>query len=196
MAALGADAVGVIAVPSSPRFVPAEARTDVFAAVRRGSADCLGVLVVADPGEEQAAELDPARGHQVIQLHGSEDPQRCLDLRRRCGCQVWKALRLRSPADLNQVVAYAGAVDAVLLDAWVPDQLGGTGHRIPIEWLEGWQSPLPWWLAGGLNAERVAALLARLSPTGLDASSGVERAPGEKDLAKVESLLAAVRGSH
>ncbi len=88
-----------------------------------------------------------------------------------------------------------GAVDALLLDAWVPDQLGGTGHRIPIEWLEGWHCPLPWWLAGGIRADRVGAVLARLSPHGLDASSGVERAPGDKDLALVAQLVAAVRSN-
>jgi phosphoribosylanthranilate isomerase len=86
-------------------------------------------------------------------------------------------------------------VDAILLDAWVPDQLGGTGHRIPIEWLEGWHSPLPWWLAGGMRADRVGPVLARLNPDGLDASSGVERAPGNKDLDLVRQLVTAVRSS-
>ena len=86
-------------------------------------------------------------------------------------------------------------MDALLLDAWVPEQLGGTGHRIPIEWLEGWQPTLPWWLAGGIRADRVGPVLARLSPHGLDASSGVERAPGDKDLALVGQLVAAVRSS-
>jgi phosphoribosylanthranilate isomerase len=84
-------------------------------------------------------------------------------------------------------------VDALLLDAWVPDQLGGTGHRIPLEWLDHWQAPLPWWLAGGMAAERVSAVLERLSPDGIDASSGVERAPGDKDLDRVAQLVQAVR---
>jgi len=83
----------------------------------------------------------------------------------------------------------------VLLDAWVPDQLGGTGHRIPLEWLQGWQPALPWWLAGGITASRAAMVLGQLRPTGLDASSGVERAPGDKDLGQVRALLEAVRTS-
>ncbi|MFO7629736.1 MAG: hypothetical protein R6W06_09540 [Prochlorococcaceae cyanobacterium] len=70
---------------------------------------------------------------------------------------------------------------------------GGTGQRIPLEWLADFAPPLPWWLAGGVAAERVPALLASLRPAGLDASSAVERAPGDKDLAKVAALLAAVR---
>ena len=86
-------------------------------------------------------------------------------------------------------------VYALLLDAWVPDQLGGTGDRIPIEWLSGFESPLPWWLAGGLNPERVAPALGALQdqpPSGLDVSSGVERAPGDKDLVMAEQLVAAL----
>ncbi|MGB5134951.1 MAG: phosphoribosylanthranilate isomerase [Prochlorococcaceae cyanobacterium] len=193
VAALGADAIGVIAVPSSPRFVPPEARSALFAAARSASADCQGVLVVADPGDDQLQELGAHRGHRVIQLHGAESPQRCRELRERSGCRVWKALRLRSPHDLDMLADYADAVDALLLDAWVPDQLGGTGHPIPVDWLEGWSAPLPWWLAGGIRAERLPDLLARLTPTGLDASSGVETAPGEKDLGKVKALVAALR---
>jgi phosphoribosylanthranilate isomerase len=85
-------------------------------------------------------------------------------------------------------------VDALLLDAWVPGQLGGTGHPIPPEWLESFSPPLPWWLAGGITPERAPLLLQRLRPTGLDASSGVEDAPGEKNLLRVAALVAAVRG--
>ena len=193
IASLGVDAIGVIAVPGSPRWLPAAERPGLFAAMRAASPHCLGVLVCADPQDHDLADLEPNRGHGVIQLHGAESPERCDQLRRRFGCPVWKAIRLRQPSDRAGLDAYAGAVDAVLLDAWVADQLGGTGHRIPLEWLEGWQPPLPWWLAGGITASRAAAVLQQLSPTGLDASSGVERAPGDKDLAKVSALLSAVR---
>ncbi|MEO1003866.1 MAG: phosphoribosylanthranilate isomerase [Cyanobacteria bacterium J06638_7] len=194
VAALGVDAIGVIAVAASPRFVPPADRPALFAAVGAAAPACQGVLVVADPQERQLAELDPARGHRVIQLHGTEDPETCQRLRLRFGCQVWKALRLRSPEDLQRAVAYAGAVDALLLDAWVPDQLGGTGQPIPLDWLQPWNSPLPWWLAGGVRPERVKALLSRVQPTGVDVSSGVERSPGDKDLKLVRQLLAQLPG--
>lgn len=189
VAALGVDAIGVIAVASSPRYLAAQDRPGLFAAVQAAAPTCQRVLVVADPGAEQLPELDPARGHQVIQLHGEESPHTCRRLRQQLGCQVWKALRLRSPGDLQRAEAYADAVDALLLDAWVPDQLGGTGHAVPLKWLQGWQAPLPWWLAGGVRADRVAALLQRVQPTGLDISSGVERSPGDKDLERVRELL-------
>lgn len=193
VARLGVDAIGVIAVPGSPRFLEANQRPALFASIREAAPRCQGVLVVADPDDRQLAELAEDQGHQVVQLHGSETPERCRQLRTDLGCIIWKALRIRTPHDLQHAWTYADAVDALLLDAWVPDQLGGTGHRIPSEWLQGFAPPLPWWLAGGIRPDRVAPLLAQLTPTGLDASSGVERAPGDKDLALVQALVGAVR---
>ena len=197
VARLGVDAIGVIGVPGSPRWLEPAERPALFAAVAAARPSCLGVLVVADPADSELELLGPAAGHQVLQLHGEESPQRCRDLREALGpdLQLWKALRIRSQADLERAASYAALVDALLLDAWVPDQLGGTGHRIPIEWLQDFAPPLPWWLAGGITPERVAPALQQLEhapPSGLDASSGVERAPGDKDLARVEQLVAAV----
>jgi len=191
VAALGVDAMGVIGVAASPRFVAAEERQLVFAAMAEGSPTCQGVLVVADPSDDELATLAVGRGHGVLQLHGQESVERCAQLRERLGLPLWKAVRVRSPHDLAMALSYVGAVDALLLDAWVPDQLGGTGHRIPIEWLEDFDPPLPWWLAGGLSPERLPEVLRRLRPQGLDVSSGVEDAPGVKNLERVRQLIAA-----
>ncbi|WP_396123664.1 phosphoribosylanthranilate isomerase [Cyanobium sp. AMD-g] len=195
IAAMGADAIGVIAVPSSPRFVPAAQRPDLFAAMAAGGGDCFGVLVVADPSDDRLEELGAGRGHAVLQLHGEESVARCRELAQRLDVRLWKALRVRTPEDLEQAAAYAGVVEALLLDAWQPGQLGGTGHRIPTGWLEGFRPAFPWWLAGGVGPETVAELLARLRPDGLDASSALEDRPGVKNLARVAALLAAMRGS-
>ncbi|MCP9838451.1 phosphoribosylanthranilate isomerase [Cyanobium sp. N.Huapi 1H5] len=202
IAALGADAIGVIAVPGSPRYVPPEQRPGLFAAMAAGRPamasgrpDCFGVLVVADPGDDQLEDLAAGRGHAVVQLHGEESAERCRELGGKLGVRLWKALRVRTPEDLERAAAYAGVVEALLLDAWCPGQLGGTGHRIPIEWLEAFRPPMPWWLAGGVGPGTVAELLARLRPDGLDASSALEERPGVKDLARVAALVAAVRGS-
>jgi len=197
VAALGVDAIGVIAVPQSPRWLEPAQRPALFEAMHRARPDCLGVLVVADPADAELVQLTPAAGHQVVQLHGAETPERCKALRAALGPDLilWKALRIRAQTDLEQAEAYGGVVDALLLDAWVPDQLGGTGHRIPVEWLEGFRPRLPWWLAGGITPERLPTALQPLAaapPVGVDASSGVERAPGDKDLARVEQLVAAV----
>ncbi|MCT0200451.1 phosphoribosylanthranilate isomerase [Synechococcus sp. CS-1325] len=193
VASSGADAVGVIAVEGSPRWLEPPLRPGLFAALHQSSSHCLGVLVVADPGDDELDSLRPEQGgHDVVQLHGRESPQRCRQLAEQLGCPLWKALRVRQPADLQRVMAYAGAVDAVLLDAWVPDQLGGSGQRIPIEWLSGFQPAMPWWLAGGISPENVAAVLAAVQPDGLDVSSSVELAPGLKDLGRVSQLIEAI----
>ncbi|KEF43190.1 MAG: phosphoribosylanthranilate isomerase [Cyanobium sp. CACIAM 14] len=195
IAGLGADAIGVIAVPSSPRFLPPAQRAELFAAMAGEASACFGVLVVADPADDQLEELSAARGHAVVQLHGNESVERCRALRRQLDVRLWKALRVRSPADLARAASYAAVVDALLLDAWVPGQLGGTGHRIPVGWLEGFRAPAPWWLAGGVGPATAADLLARLHPDGLDASSAVEDRPGVKNLERVAELVAVVRGS-
>ena len=80
----------------------------------------------------------------------------------------------------------------MLLDAWSPDQLGGTGHQIPLQWLQQIQISMPWWLAGGIAAESIPAILDQVTPWGVDASSRLEVSPGQKDLSKVEALLKAV----
>ncbi|MFN5464040.1 MAG: phosphoribosylanthranilate isomerase [Cyanobacteriota bacterium] len=191
IAAMGVDAIGVVAVQGSPRFLPAVQRSPLFAAARSSHVGCFGVLVVADPADADLPALAAGNGHQVVQLHGGETVERCHQLRRALGAEVelWKALRIRSPEDLDRCVAYGEAVDALLLDAWVPGQLGGTGCPIPLDWLEGFAPKLPWWLAGGISPETVEEVLQRVHPHGLDASSGVERQPGCKDLQRVRNLL-------
>ena len=195
VAGLGVDALGVIGVPGSPRWLEPAHRPALFAAMGQANPRCRGVLVVADPSDDDLENLRPVRGgHDLVQLHGQESPQRCHQLGERLGCPLWKALRLRHPEDLQRVSAYRGVVEAVLLDAWVPDQLGGTGQRIPLEWLVGFRPPMPWWLAGGISASTVAMVLRAVQPDGLDASSSVELAPGVKDIERVVQLLSVVKG--
>lgn len=189
IAALGADAIGVIGVRSSPRYLDPARRRDLFEGLAIDFPGCRRVLVVASPGEDELAELQPQAGHDVLQLHGDESPDRCAELRASLGVEIWKALRIRSAADLLRAARFEGCVDALLLDAWTADQLGGTGRRLPLEWLEGFTPTLPWWLAGGVAPEVVPEILRRLSPDGLDVSSGVEDAPGEKNLERVREMV-------
>ncbi len=191
IAAMGVDAIGVVGVPGSPRFLAADQRAALFAAARGGRDGVLGVLVTADPGEEDLPTLQADHGHQIVQLHGRESVERCQEIGLRLGPEVglWKALRIRSRDDLRRAEDYAGVVQALLLDAWVPDQLGGTGQAIPISWLEGFSPTLPWWLAGGLNPDNVAGALRSCRPHGVDVSSGVEDRPGWKNLERVQHLI-------
>jgi phosphoribosylanthranilate isomerase len=149
-------------------------------------------LVVADP---QAADLDwlgHGQGHDILQLHGQESAERCQELRQSLGIKVWKALRLRDCNDLNRAALYAHHVDGLLLDAWAPDQLGGTGQRLPLAWLQGFKPEVPWWLAGGVASQALPEILSQVRPDGLDVSSAVEKSPGDKDLEGVAKLVRAV----
>ena len=194
VAALGVDAIGVIGVARSPRFVEPSARPALWQQVAQANPRCRGVLVVCDPEDSALEQLQADQGHRVVQLHGDESPQRCRQLREQLpGLSLWKALRIRTPAELEQAHSYSDCVDALLLDAWVAGQGGGTGQRLPLAWLTTFEPALPWWLAGGIRAATAAEALAQLSPHGLDASSGVERSPGDKDLQQVQELLAVVR---
>jgi len=199
VAGLGANAIGVIAARRSARFLEPAQRPALWEAVAGTNPNCCRVLVVVNPSDSELESLRPEQGHQLLQLHGEETPERCQQLRDELGLPLWKALRIRSAADLQQAQAYSAVVDGLLLDAWSDSAHGGTGERLPLQWLQGFQPLLPWWLAGGLgpsNAKSALDQLAQqgLTPTGLDASSGVEQAPGLKDLQLVEALIKAVHG--
>ena len=199
IAAMGVDAIGVIGVTDTPRFVEPNQRRAIFQRLTQEHPALNRVWVVADPSDELLASALSGEGKpSVVQLHGEESPQRCAELRLLYpGTKWWKALRLRGEADLNGIDAYAADVDALLLDAWSPKQLGGTGHRLDPAWLERMETrigrTLPWWLAGGISAEWVPTLVHQVSPFGLDASSRLEHSPGVKDLRRVEALIEAVR---
>ena len=195
IAALGADAIGVIGVPGTPRFVEEGERRRLFQRLASQVPELERVWVIADA--EPAAITAALQGEgipTVLQLHGNESPDQCRHLRAmHPDTQIWKALRLRDASQLDHARAYCEAVDALLLDAWSPDQLGGTGHRLPLDWLSNAQLPLPWWLAGGISAEWIPELLHQVSPKGIDASSRLEVRPGWKDLEKVKSLIDAIK---
>ncbi len=192
IAGMGVAAIGVIAVASSPRFVLPERRAELFLAAKTARPACLGVLVVADPQAADLEWLGCGQGHDILQLHGQESAERCQELRQSLGVKVWKALRLRDRTDLNRAALYAPHVDGLLLDAWVADQLGGTGQRLPLEWLQGFKPEVPWWLAGGIASHAIADILSQVQPDGLDVSSSVEKSPGNKDLKGVADLVRVV----
>lgn len=200
IAAMGVDAIGAIGVPGSPRCLDECQRRALFSTLQSHHPAVMRVWVIADLDDDTLdAGLSGNGAPTVVQLHGEESPERCVDLRQRHPeIQWWKAFRVRQPADLDQLRVYAGAIDALLLDAWSPEQLGGTGHRLNLNWLGSLQSQLPagipWWLAGGISAEWVPELLQNTQPSGLDASSRLETAPGVKDLERVRALVNAIQG--
>ncbi|MGC1392812.1 MAG: phosphoribosylanthranilate isomerase, partial [Coleofasciculaceae cyanobacterium] len=103
--------------------------------------------------------------------------------------EIIKALRVKTPECLNQAATYASYVDTLLLDAYHPQLLGGTGKTLDWTTLQQFRPSYPWLLAGGLTPDNILEALQGLQPQGIDLSSGVERSPGDKDLDKVALLF-------
>ncbi len=192
---LGVDAIGVIGVASSPRFVEEDQRRNIFALLEKLSPSIKRVWVVADIHDYEVASALTGKGvPSVIQLHGNESKERCEALRNRYPkIEWWKALRVNKAEDLVLANNFKDKVDCLLLDAWAPNQLGGTGKRIPLNLIKGAHLHTPWWLAGGISEEWVPEILSKINPYGLDISSKVESSPGIKDINLVKNLIRTIR---
>lgn len=187
-----ADWVGFNFFPPSPRFVTSDAVAGL-AAQAQGAIRKAGVFVDADDavlGEAVAAgRLD------ALQLHGHETPARVAQVRQRFGLPVWKVLSVAAAEDVARAAAYAGAADFLLFDAKTPrGQLPG-GMGLGFDWslLAAYRGPLAWGLAGGLTPANVAAAVRTARPALVDTASGVERAPGIKDVDKIAAFCKAAR---
>jgi phosphoribosylanthranilate isomerase len=191
IALMGATALGFICVPSSPRYVTPEQIQSVIATLPAGI-DCVGVF--ADAKREAIAQVLDRAALTSLQLHGQETPAYCQNLGQRYPeIRLIKALRVRSLQTLELVSSYRPVVDSLLLDAYHPQQLGGTGQVVDWQLLSDFEPPLPWFLAGGLTPDNVVEALNRVHPSGIDLSSGVERSPGDKDLKEVARLFATLQ---
>jgi phosphoribosylanthranilate isomerase len=190
--AAGADFVGFVFFPPSPRAVsPAQA-----AALAMPGPVKVGLFVDAEDALIAATlETVPL---DMLQLHGGESPARCAAIRARFGLPVMKALGIAAPADLDRLADYAPAVDRFLLDAKAPPgaPLPG-GNAAPFDWslTAGRAIPRPWLLAGGLTPGNVAEAIAVSGAQGVDVSSGVERARGVKDPARIAAFVRAAQGA-
>ena len=187
IANLGATALGFILVPSSPRYVNIEQINAITAAIP-DKIDFIGVF--ADEQPEIIQQIIIKTPLTSVQLHGMESPEYCQRLRQLLpDREIIKALRIKDRESWEKSAIYFNSVDTLLLDAYHPQLLGGTGHTLDWQALASFSPPLPWFLAGGLNPDNIGEALTRLHPQGIDVSSGVERSPGDKDLKKVALLL-------
>jgi len=190
LAHLGVHALGFICVPSSPRYV---SPTQLRALTANLPPFLAKVGVFADAPLTTVLDLVQSAQLTAVQLHGQESPEYCEELARQVtGGTIIKALRLKSMQQLAQLEDYWPHIDALLLDAYHPTALGGTGQALPWLALQHFQPPKPWILAGGITPENIRDCLALLSPDAIDVSSGVEFAPGDKDPQRVAQLLAAL----
>jgi phosphoribosylanthranilate isomerase len=191
IAQMGVHALGFIGVSSSPRFVTP---SQLIAIIEHLPPFTERVVVLADPTDEEIEQYSVRARVSTIQLHGAESPERCAQIQTRFPwLRLIKAFRIRRTDDLAKTEAYAAVVDSYLLDAYHPDQLGGTGKILDWEELVAYQPSRPWILAGGLTPDNVHLALSRLTPDALDLSSGVEDSPGQKNLESVRDLIRAVQ---
>jgi phosphoribosylanthranilate isomerase len=188
--AAGAWAIGLIFWPHSPRRCSLDAAASISAVLRR-RVEIAGVFV--NPTLDELAGVADAVGLTMLQLHGDEGPVFCAEAARRTGCKVMKAARVRSGADIQSLSPFH--TDYHLLDSYAPGVPGGTGETFAWEIARAHRGPVPVVLSGGLTAENVAEAIAVVQPFAVDVASGVERAPGVKDPAKLEAFAAAVRSA-
>lgn len=191
----GASHVGFIFFAKSPRYIlPGDAGRLREAA--QGRAKAVAVTVDADDAVLDAifAGMDP----DIFQLHGHEGPDRVSEVKARYGRPVMKALSISTAADLDGAKPFIGIADGLLFDAKPPkgSNLPG-GNGVSFDWtlLQNLDPGLDYMLSGGLNAANIADALCLANPPGLDISSGVESAPGVKDVALIDAFFRAVRAA-
>ncbi|MBO1906770.1 phosphoribosylanthranilate isomerase [Microvirga sp. 3-52] len=190
----GADMVGFVRFPKSPRHVSLDLghRLSLQAKARAQR-----VVLLVDPEDEAIAQAIEAINPDLIQLHGSESPERVAQIRSMVKRPVMKALGVAQASDLQALRPYVDGVDHILLDAKpprTPDALPG-GNGIAFDWrlLNGLDPRLFFMLSGGLTPDNVAEAIRLTKPQAVDVSSGVESGPGLKDPARIEAFIRAAR---
>lgn len=194
-AAAGAAWGGLVFYPPSPRHVTlADAR---WIAVARPEGLPLVALTVdaTDAEIEAVVEAIPV---SMLQLHGAESPERAAELRERFRLPVMKAVGVSEEGDLDGLPAYRGAIDMLLIDARPPEGAeipGGNGVAFDWRLIQGQSFPMPWMLAGGLTPENVAEAVRLTGAEWVDVSSGVEKARGVKDPARIAAFVRAAQAA-
>lgn len=192
----GADMLGFVFFPNSPRHIAPEEAADLLSDLPVEVRDQVRVVgLFVDPTD---AELDAVFQHlrlDMVQLHGAETPDRVEAIRQEFGVEAMKAIGVAGPEDLKTAERYVGVADMLLFDAKPPagaDRPGGNATAFPWQVMAGWTGTTPWLLAGGLTPDNVAEAIRVAGAPGVDVSSGVENAPGDKDPAKIAAFLKAV----
>ncbi|MBS0536224.1 MAG: phosphoribosylanthranilate isomerase [Proteobacteria bacterium] len=191
----GADQVGFVFFPPSPRNLGLEAARLLG---ERAQGRAAKVALTVNANNDIIAAIIAALKPDMLQLHGDETPDRVAVVRSRFGLPVMKALPIATRADLSPIREYDKVADRLLFDARAPQDAtrpGGLG--VPFDWnlLAGVRPAVPFMLSGGLDARNVAEALRITRAPGVDVSSGVERAPGEKDPDKIRAFIRAARAA-
>ncbi len=190
-----ADLVGFVFFPPSPRYLD----LSLARALASRVGDRAGIVALTvDADDRLLVDIVETVRPMLLQLHGHETPERLAAIKARFALPVMKALAVETRADLDRIKAYAGAADRLLFDARPPraaTRPGGLGR--PFDWtlLQGLDPGRPFIVSGGLDAENVAEALRVTRAQGVDVSSGVERAPGDKDPAKIRAFIEAAHAA-
>ena len=189
----GADYLGFNFFPKSPRYVEPG---DVAALAAEVPVGIAKVGLVVDPEDAALDHLLALAPLDILQLHGSETPERVKAVKARTGLPVIKVVGVGSAADLENLKRYFAVADQILVDTNPPkDAVLPGGNGIAFDWglVAGLRWPVPWMLAGGLTPQNVAAAIAQTGAVQVDVASGVESAPGVKDARMIADFVAAAR---
>jgi len=192
----GADMVGFVFFGPSPRNLDIGVAAELMARVPDGVTK---VALTVDADDRLLADIVKNTSVQLLQLHGTESPEHVAALKARFGLPVMKMLPVSGVADLAAAADYEGVADKFLFDAKPPKEATRPGgNALAFDWkvLQGFTSPLPWMLAGGLTAENVADAVRISGATEVDVSSGVEDAPGVKNTDKIRVFITAAKASY
>jgi phosphoribosylanthranilate isomerase len=193
----GASLVGFVFYPPSPRNVSVETAS-ALAKLARGKARI--VALVVDPDDALIDKIAKGLKPDLIQAHGAESPERISAIARRTDIPVIKAIKVKDRADIDQATAYDSSAALILYDAKVPETLAGAlpgGNGIAFDWslIEGPARQKPFILSGGLNPGNVAEAIRNTGAAIVDVSSGVEKAPGVKDIGLIRNFIEAAKGA-
>lgn len=193
----GADYVGFVFYPPSPRHLSPEAAAPL-AAQARGRAKIVALMV--DPDDAIIVAVIDRVGPDLIQLHGSETPERVAELKARFRVPIMKAIKVETAEDAAAAHAYRDTADLILFDAKAPKGMAGAlpgGNGLSFDWrvLDGVKDEIPYMLSGGLTPDNVAAAIRLTGARAVDVSSGVEVRPGAKDVSLIAAFLAAAKAA-
>lgn len=187
----GASHIGFIFYPPSPRAVSPERAGEI---AKAAPPSLKRVAVFVDPSDAEIQAVVDALSPTMLQLHGSETPERVTQVKQRFGLPVMKAIRVSTAGDIQAAGAYDGIADALLFDAKPPKNAAGMlpgGNGLAFDWtlLTTFQGTTPWFLSGGLDLENVGQAMNITGARAIDVSSGVEDRPGVKNTEKIGAFL-------
>lgn len=188
----GTDYVGLVYFEKSPRHLSQTEAARLRALV---PLQVKVVLLVVNLSPATLAEAVREVRPDVVQFHGQETPETLARFRAATGIAAWRALGVRDADSLADAARFHGAADRLLFDAPASGLPGGNGTRFDWDLLKAYKAPTPWGLAGGLTPANVADAIRLTGAPLVDTSSGVESAPGIKDVDKIAAFCKAARQS-